>query len=317
MTKSTLKLLHVENDDMEAEICQRLLSQEFAKDDYSVVRERTLRASLNKLRTLEFDAILLDLDLDDSQGLVNVRAIKRENPDVPIVVLSGHNDTEIALQAIRDGAQEYVVKGHSNHRMLGLAILSSIERKVYERQLFRQANHDELTGLPNRRMFLEYLHQWLVRASRWKRTEMIMFLDVNGFKQVNDTLGHDAGDRLLQQIAARLKTGLRASDMLARYAGDEFIVHLDMQAHESRENCAQVAERIAALFRKPVNIGSHDIATSVSIGVAVYPDHGPDTETLIRSADQAMYQAKQAGIPFVFAGDDNVSESRPNATSIL
>jgi diguanylate cyclase (GGDEF)-like protein len=172
-----------------------------------------------------------------------LNAIKEVNPDLPIVIFSSHHDNDIALDAVRGGAQEFVVKGEGSSRMLALSVLSSIERKRYERHLFKLANHDSLTGLPNRRMFQEYIKHWLARAERWQRTEAIMFIDVNGFKKVNDTLGHDIGDELLTQIAARLKVGLRASDMLARYAGDEFIVHLDMGATISEDTCAQLAEK--------------------------------------------------------------------------
>ncbi len=304
MPKPKLHLLHVENDDMEAELFKQLLAKEFGVNGCSIVHVESLSEALKKLKETSFNAILLDLDLTDIQGLDNVRAIKEENPDIPIVVLSGHDDNEIALKAVRGGAQEYMVKGHSNSRMLGLAVLSSIERKTYERHLFRQANHDDLTGLPNRRMFIEYMQQWIIRASRWKRVETIMFLDVNDFKKINDTLGHDVGDTLLEQIAARLKVGLRTSDMLARYGGDEFIVHLDTDAHVSRDSCAEVARKIISLFRDPISIGGHDIQASVSIGIAFYPEHGKDTAELIQSADQAMYQAKKANKDFSFASQE-------------
>jgi diguanylate cyclase (GGDEF)-like protein len=185
--------------------------------------------------------------------------------------------------------------------MLALSVLSSIERKRYERHLFRLANHDALTGLPNRRSFLEYMKRWLLRAERWQRTEAIMFMDVDGFKTVNDTLGHDFGDELLIEIAARLKIGLRASDMLARYGGDEFIVHLDMSAEIDRVSCAHLAEKISSLFDAPVHIGGKSVATGLSIGIAFYPDDGNDTAKLIQRADEAMYIAKRRQMRFAFA----------------
>lgn len=301
MNPPELKLLHVENDETEAEICQHFLTKEFGKQGYKLTHVSTIREALELLKKEEFNAILLDLDLDDVQGLDNVRFVKEESPDVPIVVISGHNDNETALHAVRNGAQEYMVKGHNNSRMLGLAVLSSIERKTYERHLFRLANQDELTGLPNRRAFMEYMKQWILRASRWERTETIMFLDVNGFKKVNDILGHDVGDVLLQQVAARLRAGLRASDMVARYAGDEFVIHLDAQAKQSKEINMLVAEKITSLFEPPIHLGGKEIHISVSIGIASYPEHGKDLATLIQSADKAMYQAKQSAVPFIFA----------------
>lgn len=300
MFKQKLHLLHVENDKLEANLFKAHLTKEFGENGCVIVHAESLSDALKKIKETAFNVILLDLDLTDIQGLDNVRAIKEENPDIPIVVLSGHDDNKLALSAVKHGAQEYVVKGHSNSRMLGLAVLSSIERKAYERHLFRQANHDELTGLPNRRMFLEYMQPWIVRAGRWKRTEAIMFLDVNNFKNVNDTLGHDMGDALLEQIADRLKVALRASDMLARYGGDEFIVHLDTDAHVSRDVCAEIAEKIVALFREPINIGGHPVQTGVSIGIAFYPEHGRHTAELIQNADRAMYRAKRTNKHYLF-----------------
>jgi len=303
MPKPKLHILHVENDELEADLFKNHLTQEFGEKGCDIVHVESLADALKKLKETAFNAILLDLDLNDIQGLDNVRAIKEQNPDIPIVVLSGHNDNKTALSAVRQGAQEYVIKGHSDSRVLGLAVLSSIERKSYERHLFRQANHDDLTGLPNRRMFLEYMQRWLIRASRWKRTEVIMFLDVNDFKEVNDTLGHDIGDALLEQIAARLRVGLRASDMLARYGGDEFIVHLDTDAHISRDSCVKIAEKITSLFHSPISIGGHDIQTGVSIGIAFYPEHGKNTTRLIQSADHAMYQAKKLHKDYLFCAE--------------
>jgi diguanylate cyclase (GGDEF)-like protein len=301
MPEPKLRLLHVENDDMEAELFRQLLTKEFGEHSCDIVHVESMRDALKILKESPFNVIVLDLDLTNTQGIDNVRMIKEEDPDMPIVVLSGHDDSKIALSAIKSGAQDYVIKGHSNSRMLGLAVLSSIERKAYERRLFKQANHDELTGLPNRRMFLEHMQRWIIRANRWKHTEAIMFLDVNGFKKINDTLGHDVGDRLLEQIGSRLQAGVRASDMLARYGGDEFVIHLDLDAKVSREMCAECAEKIVSMFHEPIIIEDrHSIQTSISIGIAFYPEDGRDTAELIKNADDAMYQAKKAKKDYSF-----------------
>ena len=298
----TLKLLHVEDDDGDAKFVERALAREFSCDCI-LTRVRCMREAIEQLRESPFDAILLDLGLQDIRGISGVRAIRDESPDLPIVVLTGTDNNEMALSAVRNGAQEYLVKDHSNSRAMGLAVLSSIERKAYERSLFRAANHDELTGLPNRRMFLEYLKRCLIRASVWKRTEAILFLDLNGFKRVNDTLGHDAGDLVLEQCATRLKLSLRPSDMLARFGGDEFVVHLDASAHVTREVCVEVAKRISQLFEEPILVDGKPIALGISVGVAMYPDHGKDSAELIQNADMAMYIAKRDGTSFAFASE--------------
>ncbi|MFT4906782.1 MAG: diguanylate cyclase (GGDEF)-like protein [Oleispira sp.] len=300
MAQQINRILHIEDDDGDAKQVRRDCTKEFGRESFMLERVDAIDLGLLKIKEARFDVILLDLNLGDGKGLSNLQSIKEQSPDTPVVVLSGHDDTETALEAIRGGAQEYIIKSANNSRHLGLAILSSIERKAYERHLYMLANQDELTGLHNRRAFNEYLKPWLIRAGRWQRTETIMFMDVNGFKQVNDTLGHDVGDLLLKQIAKTLRAGLRASDMLARFAGDEFIVHLDAPSHESKAISESVAKKISALFEQSVFINGHEITTGVSIGIATFPDHGSDAVSLIHSADQAMYQAKKAKISYVF-----------------
>lgn len=300
MSHSFKRILHIEDDDGDAKQVKRDCIKEFGIENFTLKRVSSIKQALSKLSEFSFDVILLDLNLGDGRGLHNLQTIKEKSPDTPIIVLTGLDDTATALDAVRDGAQDYIVKSYSNSRQLGLVIMSSIERKAYERHLYRLANQDPLTGLHNRRAFNEYLDPWLVRAGRWKRTETVLFLDVNGFKNINDTLGHDVGDLLLQHIASILREGLRASDMLARYAGDEFVVHLDAPSDGSREVSVSVAQKISNLFTKPIFIGEHEIKTSVSIGIATFPDHGKDTTSLLQSADKAMYQAKKTKVPYVF-----------------
>jgi diguanylate cyclase (GGDEF)-like protein len=300
-TRQKLRFLHVEDDDGDAKLLERALNKYLAGEDYFIQRAKSLRDAMSDLQREAYDAVLLDLGLEDSVGLDAFNAIKEISPDLPIVIFSAQLDDGIALDAVRGGAQEFVAKGEGSSRMLALSVLCSIERKRYERHLFKLANHDALTGLPNRRMFQEHIKHWLTRAERWQRAEAIMFMDVDGFKKVNDTLGHDVGDELLSQIAARLTLGLRASDMLARYAGDEFIVHLDMGATVSEDICAQVAKKIVGLFADPICIGGHEIHTGVSIGIAFFPKNGNDTTKLFRKADEAMYRAKRLKEKFAFA----------------
>lgn len=300
MPQTFRRILHIEDDDGDAKQALRDCRTEFGASHFELIRVDNITAGLAELKQTRFDVVLLDLNLGDGRGLDNLQDIKNQSPDLPIVVLSGHDDTETALTAVRAGAQEYIIKSTGNSRQLGLAILSSIERKAYERHLYNLANQDELTGLPNRRAFNEYLKPWLTRADRWQRTETIMFMDVNGFKQVNDTLGHDVGDLLLQKISATLRASLRTTDMLARYAGDEFIVHIDAPSHEAKEISEGIAQKINHLFDQPISIAGNKIKTGVSIGIATYPDHGSDVSSLIHSADLAMYQAKKQKLPFVF-----------------
>lgn len=213
-----INILHIEDDDGDAKIIHRACLKEFGRDNFSLTRVETIVQGLKKIKATCYSVILLDLNLGETAGVGNIKLIKRANPDIPIVVLSGHNDTETALHAIRAGAQEYMVKDHITNRSIGLGLLSSIARKKYERELFEQANHDQLTGLANRRAFMDHMNQWLVRAKRWERTECILFLDVNHFKSVNDTYGHQVGDKLLQNVQLfPLKLNLPAQNVSMFY----------------------------------------------------------------------------------------------------
>jgi diguanylate cyclase (GGDEF)-like protein/PAS domain S-box-containing protein len=176
-----------------------------------------------------------------------------------------------------------------------VAIFSDItERKEREELITFQAFHDALTGLPNRLLFKDRLEQALAQAKRYKtRTPAVMFLDLDKFKQVNDTLGHDIGDLLLKEVAARLKNCVRSVDTVARLAGDEFTVLLPEITDEA--DASAVAEKILAAMREPIRLGSEDRVVSTSIGISMCPRDGRDVEALMKAADAAMYHVKATG----------------------
>ena len=162
-----------------------------------------------------------------------------------------------------------------------------------EEQIESLAYHDPLTHLPNRRLFVERLEMNLLAAKRVRDNVGVLFIDLDRFKSINDTLGHDVADALLIEIAQRLKSCVRGTDTVARYGGDEFTIILP-DLHQP-EDAAQVAEKILERVVEPVNAGETSIEISVSIGIAVFPHDGTDINTLLRNADDAMYRAKQAG----------------------
>jgi diguanylate cyclase (GGDEF)-like protein/PAS domain S-box-containing protein len=176
-----------------------------------------------------------------------------------------------------------------------VAIFSDItERKEREEMITFQAFHDALTGLPNRLLFKDRLEQALAQAKRYKsRTPAVMFLDLDKFKQVNDTLGHDVGDLLLKEVANRLKACVRSVDTVARLAGDEFTVLLPEITEEGDADA--VAEKILAVMRQPIALGVEDRVVSTSIGISLYPRDGRDADALMKSADAAMYHVKATG----------------------
>ena len=167
------------------------------------------------------------------------------------------------------------------------------KRRQTEEEMLYRANFDAVTGLPNRNLLLERLNQELKRARRESTRVGILFIDLDDFKQVNDSLGHDAGDLLLRQVAERLRQSMRDTDTVARFAGDELVVVAAQIA-----DCAfleTVAEKLLQVLREPFEIADQPVRIGGSIGIAMFPDHGDDAQALLNRADLAMYQAKAAG----------------------
>lgn len=168
------------------------------------------------------------------------------------------------------------------------------ERKETDLRIRQLAYFDSLTNLPNRRLLLDRLEHALAQAKRFQRALAVMFLDLDRFKQINDTLGHDAGDQLLKQVAGRLSACVRAGDTVSRQGGDEFVVLLAELVHP--EDAALVAEKMLARLAEPVDVAGQSLSVTVSIGIAVNPpEGGDDARELMKKADAAMYQAKEAG----------------------
>jgi diguanylate cyclase (GGDEF)-like protein/PAS domain S-box-containing protein len=160
-------------------------------------------------------------------------------------------------------------------------------------QLAYSAHHDFLTGLPNRKLLNDRVSQAILTATRYKNKVAVLFLDLDGFKHINDSLGHSIGDRVLQSVAKRLVDSVRGSDTVSRQGGDEFVVLLSEVAHS--EGVAIAARRLLQVAAEPHSIGQHELYVTACIGVSVYPEDGMDVETLIKNADTAMYQAKENG----------------------
>ncbi len=193
----------------------------------------------------------------------------------------------LALFVAVSGIAFYILR---INRKLSVALNHSRAAEEHVRHL---AQHDTLTKLPNRALFSDRLNQALIKAKRDQQRLAVLFLDLDKFKPVNDTLGHEVGDSLLQQAAIRLRNSLRESDTVARVGGDEFIVLL-RNVKDSAETLA-VANKLCASLVHPFNINQHSINISVSIGIALYPDHGLTDFELLKHADAAMYQAKRNG----------------------
>lgn len=201
--------------------------------------------------------------------------------------------------AVRRSGEKFPMELSASEMILGgrryfIGIVRDItERKLVEEKLAYFAHHDYLTGLPNRILFLNRLEHANLLARRNKYKVAVLFLDLDGFKKVNDTLGHDAGDQLLREVATRLKEAIRASDMVARVGGDEFTFILINIG--SYENASLMANKIIAALSKPFELKGQQCHVGGSIGVSIYPDDAQEIEVLIKQADEAMYAVKQSG----------------------
>ncbi len=192
-------------------------------------------------------------------------------------------------------------------RQVLLVIEDITERKLSEEKIIQLANYDNLTGLPNRRLLMNYLNQTITLVSRRAIYVVVLFIDLDRFKLINDTLGHTAGDELLKEVSERLKKCVRLSDMVARLGGDEFIVFLpDI---EQIDDVVIICNRIYSIFDSPVIIGEQEVSVMMSIGISVYPTDGEDGETLLRKADVAMYRAKSDGKSCYRFYSDGMSQS--------
>ncbi len=236
---------------------------------------------------------MLDLTLPDSRGISTLNSVRMHSPQVPVILLTTVNDEALAVTALQNGAQDYLIKGQVDGSMLSRSIRYAIERHQAGERENRMAYFDALTSPPNRRLFFDRLNQALSRAQRYDEKVALLFIDLDGFKPVNDSLGHDMGDLLLQEVARRLQGCLRKSDTVARIGGDEFTCILPHIERAGDVNV--VARKIIRALNSPFDIKGHKIHISGSVGASLFPDDSADCEELISNADAAMYIAKKQG----------------------
>ncbi|MGE5491464.1 MAG: EAL domain-containing protein [Actinomycetota bacterium] len=218
-----------------------------------------------------------------------------------LVAISGERCWETERQSQREDGSIYWERihlaavqdesGFAAHLLLSREDIT--ERHDQQEKIAYQAHYDTLTGLPNRVLAHDRLLHTMGHSRRNGTRAAAMYIDLDNFKQVNDTLGHNAGDALLQQAAARLQAAMRDEDTVARLGGDEFLIVLNGLAHG--DDTSNIAEKIVSAFAAPFQVEDRELVTSPSIGIAIYPDDGTDATELLRNADLAMYEAKEAG----------------------
>ena len=287
------RVLLIEEDPRTAMLIGEMLRAGLTQKLIITHASRFIEAS-QELRDHGATCVLLGLSGEGPESLSALEHLTGTNPNVPIIVLSNNTDSDFGLAAIKAGAQDYLRTPELNATALGRAVSYALERKRSEVELAHQALHDPLTELPNRALFGDRLSVALDRARRTGMPVAVLFLDVDGFKDVNDTLGHQAGDQLLSALAERFQEMLRPMDTVARFGGDEFTFLFEEL--ESEREAILIADRIRSTASLPMTLGNDGESTvAVSIGIAIVTDPSVAPESVIRDADVAMYRAKELG----------------------
>ncbi|OGS97264.1 MAG: diguanylate cyclase response regulator [Gallionellales bacterium RIFCSPLOWO2_02_FULL_57_47] len=250
-------------------------------------------------RNNRYDLILLDLQMPGMDGFQVMEGLKKIETDgyLPVLVITAQPAHK--LRALQAGAKDFISKPFEMaevlarvHNMLEVRLLHE-EARNHGKMLESLALKDPLTGLANRRLLDERMSMVLVHARRNKESMAVVYLDLDGFKQINDTFGHGAGDVLLKMVAGRMVAAVREEDTVARLGGDEFVIVL---WHVSgTDDAAKVALKVIEAVSQPYDIEGHTVSITASAGVGIYPVHGEDADTLMKSADLALYEAKRAG----------------------
>lgn len=299
IAEGALRVLLVENNDADAACAEQALKAALGTR-LALQRSTTLVESIRVLMEAAFDVALVELELDDATGLATLAGVRGAAPTMPVVVFSRVLEESVAVRALRAGAQECLAKGDTQASALPRLIRFAVERQRHLAALeaariaaAHRATHDPLTKLANRALFLDHLERALAFGARYARKTGILFVDLDGFKGINDTLGHARGDHLLQLVAQRLQGCVRRSDSVARLGGDEFVVLLPDVT--SRRDVAHVRDTILTCLAEPVVIDGLDAAgIEASVGGAMSPLDGASAEELLDAADAAMYREKYA-----------------------
>jgi diguanylate cyclase (GGDEF)-like protein len=266
--------------------------EELLGGDFAVNRAADLDDAIEALQEgAGFGCIVFDPLLPGTDPLEALEAIDSLAPEAPIVVLADTQEGKLANEVMKAGVQDVLAKGAIDRESLRRSVMYAMERK--RGQLAHEALHDSLTGLPNRTLFRDRCLLALAGIGRASVGVGVLFIDLDGFKQVNDSLGHRAGDRLLQLASDRILGSVRMGDTVSRIGGDEFtVLGADL---DSRRGAVVLADRISGAFAQPFEVGGREVALTCSIGIAYTLKRDSDPDELIQEADIAMYHAKKRG----------------------
>jgi diguanylate cyclase (GGDEF)-like protein len=286
-------LLVEDDDDVGASLVGALHTLARGNRSSDVVHVGSLLSACAQLESEHFDVCLVDLGLTDASGLDAPRTLARLAPDVPIVVLTGHDSCSDALALAKVGIQDYLLKGECSVHQIQLALEFAVERKHIEHRLRRDAFTDPLTGLMNRRSIGRQLEHAIAQAARTGLRAAVLVVDLDNLKAINDSRGHAIGDLAIRETAQLIQGSVRADDMVGRIGGDEFCVVLENL--DAASGAAAVAEKISKIvLAHALVVDGERLPLSVSVGGSVYPDDAATPDALFVLADTAMYSAKRS-----------------------
>lgn len=288
--REILSILLVEDDQMAAKVVRTVLDRSFGEDG-RYYHAQTMAEACEQLERERFDVALLDLNLPDSDADQTLGRFLERASEVPVIVLTGNNCEDVGFQAVQAGAQDFLVKGEYNDKLLVRAIRYARERHRMRTALERLAVMDELTGVYNRRGFQSVVGDMISDRRKTWEGGVFFFFDLDDFKQINDTHGHDSGDVALRLFADVLRQTFRKNAVVARNGGDEFVV---FSPGLSRENLQDVLTSFRLLLDKRNEDAGlpFDIQTSVGFSVAE-PSGNPKVEDYLAEADRLLYESKR------------------------
>lgn len=295
-----MNVLLVDDDSMDREIVKRALKN---NEDITTVHEASsAEEGLNAVNNHHFDVLLLDYRMPLIDGIEMVIEL-RSRPNLgkmAIVMMSSSDDETLALSCLQAGAQDFITKGEITASKLKRAIIQAkkrfeLEQKLYDSfcQVRELAERDSLTGLSNRYHFEESLKTSIINNQCLKHTIALLLLDLDHFKKVNDTYGHEMGDKLLKKVVERISQCFLGGELFGRLGGDEFAILIT--GLKFSNGATFIAQRIIKSLEKPIEIEGKSIQCGVSIGIAIHPENANTAELLTKYADIAMYRAKKQG----------------------
>ena len=288
-----LRLLLVEDSEADATLLVEYLRQGGYEPD--VTRVDSAKALSRALDSDDWDLVIADYTMPGFSGSAALTIVRDRGLEVPFIFVSGTIGEEIAVEAMKNGADDYIIKNNLNR------LIPAINRELRDAEVRRErskaeerirhlAYYDSLTDLPNRTLFQNRLEMAVANAVRTRNPLSVLIMDLDGFKEINDTMGHLMGDAVLREIGRRLQTGLRECDTVARLGGDEFAVMLPGVGQPGAELAAR---KLIAAVQEPLTIEGLNLDVHGSVGIAIAPEHGTEAEVLVQRADVAMYVAKE------------------------